>query len=243
MADWYPPERPQSHRAASSARRTLARLAAPLTAVVVVVIVIVLLVWINGGSGGSGSGSGSNAAVAPATHQPLPSPDGSPTSSQPASPTPHRTHPHHTPTPHPHPPARDPAQQPVAARQRHGRRARVGAEQLADRWAGPPRRCRGREPRLDGVAGREPARPGGRDDGATTRRTASPRPSTWPTTSARSSASSRSPRAACTPPAWCSSSPGSGPAERAAERHRRVTHYRVRPSGRASSRGAEGPAR
>jgi hypothetical protein len=125
MADWYPPERPQSHRAASSVRRTLARLAAPLTAVVVVVIVIVLLVWINGGSGGSGSGSGSSAAVAPATHQPLPSPDGSPTSSQPASPTPHRTHPHHTPTPHPthqhatprsspSPPASDTAVAPVS---------------------------------------------------------------------------------------------------------------------------------
>src|ERR1700729_1522415 len=99
MADWYPPERPQSHRAPSGARRTLARLAAPLTAVVVVVVVIVLLIWING----RGNGSGSNATVAapPASHQPVVTPDGSPTSSAASSPTPHPTHAHHTPTPHP----------------------------------------------------------------------------------------------------------------------------------------------
>ncbi len=96
MADWYPPERPQSHRAPSGARRTLTRLAAPLTAVVVVVVVIVLLIWINGRNG---NGNGSNAAVAPATHQPVASPVH--TTSVVGSPSPVPTHAHHTPTPHP----------------------------------------------------------------------------------------------------------------------------------------------
>jgi hypothetical protein len=97
MADWYPPEPPRSHRASSGARRTLARLAAPLTAVLVVVVVIVLLIWING----RGNGSGSNATVAPvASHQPVASPVE--TSAAVGSPTPRPTHhPRQTPTPHP----------------------------------------------------------------------------------------------------------------------------------------------
>jgi hypothetical protein len=148
MADWQPPERPQSHRASSGARRTLARLAAPLTAVVVVVAVIVLLIWINGRSGGSGSGSGPGAAAPPASHQPLPSPDGSPTSSHAVSPTPHPTRAHPTPTPHPthhhatpssspSPPAADVAFAPVSVLNNsriHGLAHHVAAEVEGRGW-------------------------------------------------------------------------------------------------------------
>jgi hypothetical protein len=148
MADWHPPERPQSHRASSGTRRTLARLAAPLTAVVVVVVVIVLLIWINGRSDGSGSGSGSNVAVAPASHQPAPSPDGSPTSSHLASPTPRPTHSHHSPSPHPthhhatphsspSPPPSDTAMAPVSVLNNsriHGLAHHVAAEVESRGW-------------------------------------------------------------------------------------------------------------
>lgn len=98
MADWYPPERPSSHRAGDGARRAAARLAAPLTAVVVVVVVIALLIWINGRSTG---GSGSSAVTSASSHRPSVSVDPSPPPTHRSSPRPTPSHTHHTARPHP----------------------------------------------------------------------------------------------------------------------------------------------
>jgi hypothetical protein len=107
MADWYPPERPQSHRAPTGARGVITRLAAPVTAVVVVVAVILLLIWINGRSG---DGSGKPVGAGPASHQPLPTPDGSPTATH-RSPSPSPSHHHHQAAPRKtHPAAPSPSE-------------------------------------------------------------------------------------------------------------------------------------